>query len=102
MYISLEVLLKICAGFASICVAAGWLIRIIKALRRPSDDINAKLDRDNRRIIALEDDSKYLRSAVTMLIQDDRVILNHLRTQNSTGEIEKRENAIDEFLLNRP
>ena len=94
-----------CGGFSCVCVAVGWLIKIIKGVKKPADDINDKLKRDYDRLNAHDEDMKDIRRILSYLIEsqnlqieNDQVILKHLRTNNSTGEIAEREKAIDKFL----
>ena len=93
--------LAICGGFTTVCVAVGWLIKLIKALKKPNTDINEKLDNDNKRIKELEDQLKYISSSIGVLMRCDLVILGHLRTNNNTGQMSKMEAEIQEFLINR-
>lgn len=76
-------------------------MKIIKGLRKPSIDVNEKLDNDNKRIKALEDQSAFILKAISLLLQDDMVILNHLRTTNNTGEMAEQEKKVQEFLIKR-
>lgn len=85
--------------FTALCVAAGWLIKIIKAIKKPGDDINQKLDRDNKRIRKLEDEMEYISSAIGMLMRTNLVQLRHMRTGNETGEISTVEKEVQEFLI---
>ena len=101
MVITLDVLLKICAGFTAVCVALGWLIKIIKAVKKPSDDVREKLDNDNRRIKKLEDEYQFITSAIAVLMRCDLVMLGHMRTNNNTGQIATMESEIQEFLIKR-
>lgn len=94
-------LLAVCGGFSTICVAGGWMLKIIKGLKKPSDDINAKLDNDNKRIKELESQFRFVLKAISLLLQDDLVILNHLRTANNTGEMASQESKVQEFLIKR-
>lgn len=87
--------------FTALCVAAGWLIKIIKAMKKPSDDIHKMLDNNNKRIKALEDAVEELMKVHPMLLRANYVMLKHMRTNNSTGEIAEQENAINEYLFNR-
>lgn len=102
MYVTWQILiggfLAVCAGFSCICVAAGWLIKIIKAVKKPSDDIKTMLKSDDKRLKTLEDSVAFMAKAISLLLQDDLVILNHLRTNNATGEIAKQEDKVHEFL----
>lgn len=87
-----------CVAFTSVCVAAGWLIRIIKAAKKPSDDVRKMLENDNKRLKMLEDSVAFMAKAISLLLQDDLAILNHLRTTNNTGEMAKQEEKVHEFL----
>lgn len=94
-----------CVSFTSVCVSIGWLIRIIRNVKKPVDDVHDKLQRDYDRINSLDADMKsikeilqYLREGFNVQLETDKVILEHMRTNNSTGEIRKREDAIYEFL----
>jgi len=90
-----------CAGFTSICVAFGWVVKIVKGAKKPGDDIRRKLDNDNDRIKSLESQFAFVLKAISLLLQDDLVILNHLRTDNNTGEMAKQESKVQEFLVDR-
>ena len=100
--------LAICGGFTTVCVAGGWFIKIVKGLKKPSDDVKARLqsqdekiaDEDDR-IKDLEKQFKFVLKAISLLLQDDLAILNHLRTDNNTGEMAKQENKVQEFLIQR-
>ena len=99
--ITYEGILAGLAFFTAACVAGGWLIKIIKALKKPSDDVNEKLDRDHKRITELEDQYKYVSSAIGVLMRCDLVMLSHMRTNNNTGQMAKMEKEIQEFLIER-
>ena len=90
-----------CAGFATICVAVGWLIKIVKAVKKPNDDINKKLDNDHKRLNNLEEQTKFLYRAISLLLQDDLAILEHLRTDNNTGKMAEQEQKVQDFLIQR-
>lgn len=93
-------IMTLLTGFTILCVAVGWLIKIIKAIKKPNDDINAKLDRDNKRIQKLEDDTEYLKDAMAINLRCNMVMLSHMRT-NNTGEIAKQEEEVNRFLTKR-
>lgn len=105
----------ICAGFTAVCVAGGWVIKIILAVKKPKEDIDAKLQRDydrlndmdqvlkefeeqfsilNEKLDSIEEFSKFL-------LENDMIAFEHMRTNNATGKISKREHDIDEFLLDK-
>lgn len=54
--ITYESAMAFMAFFTAMCVAGGWLLKIIKGLKKPSEDVHEKLDRDNKRLNALEED----------------------------------------------
>lgn len=105
MYVTWKIIITgfiaICVGFSSVCVAVGWLVKIIKAMKKPTEDINTKLDNDNKRIKALEDQSAFILKAISLLLQDDLAILEHLRTSNNTGKMAEQEQKVQQFLVDR-
>lgn len=108
MTITYEKVMAALGLFTAMCVAAGWLIKIINGLKKPSDDTKKKLDtvtkmldNDNKRIKELEDQLKYISSAIGVLMRCDLVILGHLRTNNNTGQMTKMEQEITDFLVER-
>lgn len=105
LLIVLQAFIGACGGFSCVCVAVGWLIKIVKGVKRPKDEIDDKLQRDYDRLNNLDkamkdlrDTLKYLREGFDVQLENDRVILEHMRTDNCTGEIEEREKAIFNFL----
>lgn len=63
--------------------------------------VDSKLDSDNRRIKDLEEQQMFLYKAISLLLQDDLAILEHLRTDNATGKMAKQEAKVQEFLTER-
>ena len=101
----IQSLVAVCGGFSCVCVAIGWLIKIVKGVKKPADDVNAKLKRDYDRINQLETDMddirkilNYLIESQNLQIENDQVLLEHMRTNNSTGKMAAREEAIRTFL----
>lgn len=43
-------ILAVCGGFSTICVAGGWVIKIIKGLKKPSQDVKARLDSQDQKL----------------------------------------------------
>lgn len=105
MYVTWQIILlgfiAVCGGFSTICVAIGWLVKVIKAAKKPKDDIDAKLDRDKKRLDQHEEMLNEIVKVQPMLLRSQYVILQHMRTNNSTGEIAKQEEAINDYLFNR-
>ena len=52
-------------------------------LKEEFESVDQKLDSDNRRIKDLEDQNKFIYKAISLLLQDDLAILEHLRTDNA-------------------
>lgn len=102
MYVTWQIILTgfvaICAGFATVCVAVGWVIKIVQAAKKPSKNVRKMLENDNKRLRTLEDSVAFMAKAISLLLQDDLAILNHLRTTNNTGEMAAQEQKVHEFL----
>ena len=64
-------------------------------------NVDDKLDKDNRRIKDLEDANKFMYKAISLLLQDDIAILEHLRTNNATGKMAEQEQKVQAFLIER-
>lgn len=71
---------------------------IMLMLKEHFDGIDKKFDSDDKRIKALEDQSVFLFKAISLLLEDDIAILEHLRTNNATGKMAKQEDEIHKFL----
>ena len=71
---------------------------IILMLREQFDGIDKKLSNDDGRIKALEDQSVFLFRAISLLLEDDLAILEHLRTSNNTGKMAEQEDEVHKFL----
>lgn len=82
----------ICGGFTSICVAGGWLIKIIKGVGKPVDDINEKLKNDKVAIDNLTEKMDEVQQELDEIKEDLKMItdtlyhlLKHAQTSNNTG-----------------
>ena len=74
---------------------------IVEMLKDQFRDVDTKLDSDNKRIKALEDQSAFILKAISLLLQDDLAILEHLRTSNNTGKMAEQEEKVQKFLIER-
>lgn len=74
---------------------------ISEMLKDEFASVDKKLDADNRRIKDLEDQNKFMYKAISLLLQDDLAILEHLRTNNSTGKMAEQEQKVQDFLIQR-
>jgi hypothetical protein len=71
---------------------------IMLMLKDQFDGINKKFENDDKRIKALEDQSVFLFKAISLLLEDDLAILEHLRTSNNTGKMAEQEDEVHKFL----
>lgn len=74
---------------------------IAEMLKDQFQSVDDKLDNDNKRIKDLEDANKFMYKAISLLLQDDIAILEHLRTNNATGKMAAQEKKIQDFLIER-
>lgn len=74
---------------------------IAEMLKDEFKSVDDKLDKDNRRLNDLEEQTKFLYKAISLLLQDDLAILEHLRTDNATGKMAKQEQKVQQFLIER-
>ena len=100
--ITYENLMAFLAFFTASCVAGGWLVKIIKSLKKPSDDINGKLDRDNKRLNALEEKMANLDKTQPLILRTLYVICEELKQGNDAkGRISKQQDEINQYLFER-
>lgn len=71
---------------------------IMSMLKEQFDSIDEKIENDDNKIKALEDQSAFIFKAISLLLEDDIAILEHLRTNNATGKMAKQEDEIHKFL----
>lgn len=74
---------------------------ITEMLKDQFSEVDDKLDNDNKRIKKLEDEMGFMYKAISLLLQDDIAILEHLRTNNATGKMAEQEQKVQEFLIQR-
>lgn len=105
--LTFEKLILLCGGFSAICVAGGWLLRIIDAVKKPSKEtkksintIDGQLSDHDDRIDDLESTRQNFADSIALMLKVDLALLNHLRTDNNTGTMAELEGEIQDFLLN--
>lgn len=98
--VALKAFVAVCVSFSSVCVAIGWVIKIVKGAKKPADDVKAKLENEDERIKSLEGELEYISNSISILMRSNLVILGHLSTNNNKGEMSKMEKEIQEFLIN--
>ena len=96
---ALQAFVAICVSFTSVCVAMGWMVKIVKGAKKPADDVKSKLDNDNKRIQRLEDDIDYITKSISVLMRSNLAMLGHMSSNNNTGEMAKMEKEIQQFLI---
>ena len=88
---------------AIVAVSAAW-----KVLSKPHKDVQEKfkeydgyLTKDKERLDGLELSLRMLSTDNEIELKALRDIINHLRTDNNTGEMKRIEDDIDEYLIGR-
>lgn len=71
---------------------------IMLMLKDQFDSVDKKFETDEKRIEALEKNSVFMFKAISLLLEDDIAILEHLRTNNNTGKMAEQEAVIHQFL----
>ena len=71
---------------------------IVEMLKDQFKEVDKKLDNDNKRIKELEGHLAFILKAISLLLQDDLAILEHLRTSNATGKMSEQESKVHDFL----
>ena len=95
-----------CISIAVIGAALVYIAKGVKTIKKPADDVNDKLQRDydkindhDKDIRGIQSTLDYLKDSLVLQMENDLVILEHMRTNNSTGKIAERESKTKEFLL---
>ena len=66
----------------------------VKSFAKRVSDLETHIDNDNKRLKALESDTK-------MILRATRVLVAHGASNNEKGELKKVQNEIDEYLINK-
>ena len=108
MTIHLEVadVVFICSAIVALGGAIKVLLSVKKALTKPLDDINVKLElydsyfaNDKGHLEKIDGILEDLNESMYVLIKSQKTVLSHMRDGNHTGEIRKREEELDNFLI---
>lgn len=88
-------------GFCSLVALIWGVWKIVKEIKKPSDDLkklvdrhSAMLDNDNKRLKEIEESNK-------MILQCLSVIINHNITGNGIEQMKEVRNDLQEYLINR-
>lgn len=99
MYVTYEKLMAALGLFTALCIAGGWLIKIIKGVKKPADDINSKVKDHDKKIDKLEKSLDYLVNANNLVIRTLFTVLGELAVNNDkNGNCKKAQNEIQKFL----
>ena len=71
---------------------------LVEMLKGQFQSVDKKLDNDDKRIKDLESQLGFILKAISLLLQDDLAILEHLRTSNATGKMSEQEDKVHKFL----
>lgn len=97
-----------CGSFSCICIAVGWILKIIKSLKQPEVDQNERinsleeeishikkcLDNDNQRIRSMEHGSRINLEAL-------QALLNHAIDGNNVEELKARSKDLNRYLYDK-
>lgn len=88
-------------GFCALVTALWGIWKIVKELKKPSDDLkktvekhDALLDNDNKRLKVIEDSNR-------MILQCLLVIINHDITGNGIEKMKTARDELQEYLINK-
>lgn len=106
MYVTWNIILSICAGFSAICLSVGYLIKIYKGLKKPSDDMKGNIktnksaiDSNKSEIDEMKETLEYLVNANNLVIRSLFTVLGELSVNNDiSGHIAEAQSEIQKFL----
>ena len=92
----------ICISIAVVGAALTYIYKGIMFAKRPADDVNEKLDRDNKRLNRIENSFDYLTGASTLTMKTLLLVLDELKVNNDKeGHIKKAQDEIHNFIFER-
>lgn len=106
MYVTWELVISICAGFSAICLSIGYLIKIYRNLKKPSDDMSSniknnksKIDEQEDKMVKIEEQLVGINNANNLIIRTLFTVLGELAVNNDkNGHIAKAQTEIQNFL----
>lgn len=101
-------IVAICAGFSAICVAVGWVLKIIKAAKAPTKALEDRIEaleringqhadylaNDKRRIDAIEEGNRVTQRAILAL-------LSHGIDGNDVDGLKAAKSDLQKYLIER-
>ena len=104
--LNLATFIYICTCIITVGGAIKVLLEAKKALQKPLDQVNEKLERydnflnnDKKRLDKIDGVLGELTESINMLVKSNRTILYHLEDGNHTGEIKEELDELDDWLL---
>lgn len=105
MVITIDVLLKVCAGVSCVGLALSYLIKTIKALFRPADEYIKKIQKhdelfanDKERFDNIESIITDIKECIMLLLESQVATLEHLEDGNHTKMLCEKKNKINKYL----
>lgn len=105
MVITIDVFLKICAGISCVGLAMSYLLKTIRSLKKPVDDMNKKLQsyddyftRDKKRMDELEKSIEENAKCNRLLLEAVYSMLGHFEDGNNTNMLREEKKKIENFL----
>ena len=92
--ITIGQVLVLIAGITAIASFISRVASPFNDLKQRVGKVEEHQNSDLERLKALEDDTK-------MILKATRTLINHSITNNSTGELKRIQNEIDEYLINK-
>lgn len=88
-------------GFLSLIASLWGVWKIVKEIKKPSEDLKAKVDKHDR---LLDDDNERLKDVEQsnkMILQCLLVIINHDITGNCIDKMKDARDELQEYLINK-
>lgn len=101
MIVNTATILEACAFIVAVGGAGVYLRKMVDSATHPLRDINRKLDADKRRLEEHEEQIRNLKNDMKEIMLSQNVMLSHMVTNNNTGELKKRQDELNEYLIRR-
>lgn len=105
MVITVDILLKICVSISSVGLAFGYVLKAIKALRNPADNMTKRIERhdellenDKARLDNFEHTISDMRECMILLLESEMAMLEHLEDGNHTHMLKEKKDNIARYL----
>lgn len=97
----MEINTAVIAEVAGFIVLIGGAGAYLKNAVSPLKDLIRKLDNDKRRLDSHDLKIALLQADCKEILKTQNVMMSHMVTNNNTGELKKRQDEINEYLINR-